>query len=92
MRRFIRSWINWGRKISKEKKGEAMDPGMKEFLEKYEEISQMEKNRDRNEYRTCRICKDASNLTKSQKRMAARSKYWADQAGEDTQGKRQPGE
>ena len=26
MRRFIRSWINWGRKISKEKKGEAMDP------------------------------------------------------------------
>ena len=44
-----------------------MDPGMKEFLEKYEEISQMEKNRDRNEYRTCQICKDASNLTKSQK-------------------------
>lgn len=27
----------------KRKKGEAMDPGMKEFLEKYEEISQMEK-------------------------------------------------
>ena len=51
----------------KRKKGEAMDPGMKEFLEKYEEISQMEKNRDRNEYRTCQICKDASNLTKSQK-------------------------
>ena len=51
----------------KRKKGEAMDPGMKEFLEKYEEISQMEKNRDRNEYRTCQICKDTSNLTKSQK-------------------------
>ena len=43
MRRFIRSWINWGRKISKEKKGEAMDPGMKEFLEKYEEISRWKK-------------------------------------------------
>ena len=27
----------------KRKKGEAMDPGMKEFLEKYEEISRMEK-------------------------------------------------
>ena len=40
---------------------------MKEFLEKYEEISRDGKNRDRNEYRTCRICKDASNLTKSQK-------------------------
>ena len=26
------------------------------------------------------------------KRDCARSKYWADQAGEDTQGKRQPGE
>lgn len=40
---------------------------MREFLEKYEEISQTEKNRDRYEYRTCQICKAASNLTKSQK-------------------------
>lgn len=51
----------------KKKKGETPDPVMREYLEKYEEISQMEKNRDRNEYRTCQICKDASNLTKSQK-------------------------
>ena len=27
----------------------------------------MERNRDRDEYRRCQICKDASNLTKSQK-------------------------
>lgn len=40
---------------------------MREYLEKYEEIIRIEKNRDRNEYRTCQICKDASNLTKSQK-------------------------
>ena len=38
--------------------------------EAYEEISQKEKNRNRNEYRTCQICKDASNLTKSQKEWA----------------------
>lgn len=50
---------------AKKKKGETTDPVMLEYLEKYEEISQMEKNRDRNEYRTCQICKDASNLTKS---------------------------
>lgn len=50
----------------KKKKGEVLDPEVREFLEKYEEISRMEKNRDRNEYRTCQICKDASNLTKSQ--------------------------
>lgn len=51
----------------KREKGGVLDSGMREFLEKYEEISQMEKNRDRNEYRTCQICKDASSLTKSQK-------------------------
>ena len=33
----------------------------------YEEINQMEKNRDRNEYRTCQICNNASNRTKKQK-------------------------
>ena len=49
------------------KKGEVLDSGMREYLEKYEEIIRIEKNRDRNEYRTCQICKDASNLTKSQK-------------------------
>lgn len=52
---------------SKKKKGEALDREKRELLEKYEEISQMEKNRDRNEYRTCQVYKDASNLTKSQK-------------------------
>lgn len=51
----------------KKKKGETPDSVMREYLEKYEEISQMEKNRDRNEYRTCQICNDASNLTKTQK-------------------------
>ena len=43
------------------------DSVMQEYLGKYEETSQMEKNRDRNEYRTCQICNDASNLTKTQK-------------------------
>ena len=52
---------------AKRKKGEALESGMREFLEKYEEISQTEKNRDRYEYRICQICKDDSNLTKSQK-------------------------
>lgn len=51
----------------KKEKGETPDSVMQEYLEKYEEISQMEKNRDRNEYRTCQICNDASNLTKTQK-------------------------
>lgn len=55
---------------AKKKKGETPEPVMREYLEKYEEISQMEKNRDRNEYRTCQICKDASNLTKSRKEWA----------------------
>lgn len=52
---------------TKRKKGGTADSVMREFLEKYEETNQTEKNRDRNEYRTCQICKDASNLTKSQK-------------------------
>ena len=51
----------------KKEKGEAVDPVMREFLEKYEETSKMEKNRDRNEYRTYQICNDATNLSKSQK-------------------------
>ena len=56
-------------KLQAEKKGksETPDPVMKDYLGKYEEINQMEKNRDRNEYRTCQICNDASNLTKRQK-------------------------
>ena len=48
-------------------KGRTRDPVMQEYVERYEEISQMEKNRDRNEYRTCQVCNDASNLTKTQK-------------------------
>ena len=43
------------------------DSVMREYLEKYEEISQMEKNRGRNEYRDCQIYNDTSNLTKVQK-------------------------
>lgn len=52
---------------AKKKKGEVLNPEMRELIEKYEEISWVEKNRDRQEYRTCQICKDASNLSKSQK-------------------------
>ena len=52
---------------AKKKKGEVLNPEMRELIEKYEEISWVEKNRDRQEYRTCPICKDASNLSKSQK-------------------------
>lgn len=55
---------------SKKKKGMNLSPVMREYLEKYEEVSQTEKNRDRYEYRTCQICKDASELTKSQKEWA----------------------
>lgn len=51
----------------REKKGETLEPVMREFLEKYEEIRLTEENRGRNEYRTFQVCKDASNLTKSQK-------------------------
>lgn len=51
----------------KKEKNETPESVMQEYLGKYEEISQMEKNRDRNEYRTCQICNDASNLTKAQK-------------------------
>ena len=52
-----------------EKKGksETPDPVMQEYLGKYEEISQMEKNRDRKEYRTYQICNDTSNLMKKEK-------------------------
>lgn len=52
-----------------EKRGKSKtpDPVMQEYLGKYEETSQMEKKRYRNEYRTCQICNDASNLTKNRK-------------------------
>ena len=43
MRRFIRSWINWRRQMSKGKKGEVLDSGMREYLEKYEEIIRIKK-------------------------------------------------
>ncbi|MGN9057846.1 hypothetical protein ACTNA4_15675 [Bariatricus sp. HCP28S3_A7] len=36
---------------AKKKKGETTDPVMREYLEKYEEISQMEKNRDKNNFK-----------------------------------------
>lgn len=52
---------------AKKKTGEVLNLEMRELMEKYEEISWMEKNRDRKEYRTCQICKDATNLSKSQK-------------------------
>lgn len=43
------------------------DHVLKEYLKKYEEVSTEERNRERYEYRRCRICNDASELTKSQK-------------------------
>ena len=51
----------------KERKGEKTDSGLKDYLAKYEEVSKTEKNRDRYEYRTYKICNDASELPKSQK-------------------------
>lgn len=52
---------------AKKKKGGSIDSVMREYLEKYEKISHAEKNRDRYEYRTYQICREASELTKSQK-------------------------
>ena len=52
---------------AKTKTDEIPDAVIREYLEKYEEISQMEKNRGRNEYRDCQIYNDISNLTKAQK-------------------------
>ena len=50
----------------------------------------MEKNRDRNEYRTCQICNNASNLTKKQKEWTTfRAKLRINQGGfveKDSQG------
>ena len=51
----------------KERDGKKTELVWKEYLEKYETFSQTEKNRDRYEYRTYRICKEASGLTKVQK-------------------------
>ena len=52
---------------AKTKTDEIPDAVIREYLEKYEETNRMEKNRDRNEYRVCQICNDASSLTKTQK-------------------------
>ena len=43
MRRFIRSWINLEAADVQRKKGEVLDSGMREYLEKYEEIIRIEK-------------------------------------------------
>lgn len=51
----------------KKKEGVLLDSVTRELLEKYEESSSMERNRDRNEYRMCQVYQDAANLTKSQK-------------------------
>lgn len=51
----------------KEKNGGRADSAVKGYLEKYEEVSRTEKNRDRYEYRTYKVCNDASELTKGQK-------------------------
>ena len=69
---------------AKKKKGEVLNAEMRELIEKYEEISWVEKNRDRQEYRTCQICKDASNLSKSQKEWLHVRSIRTDQAGENT--------
>ena len=63
----IHTFMDKLEEAGKKRKNETPDSVMQEYLGKYEEVSQMEKNRDRNEYRTCQICNDASNLTKTQK-------------------------
>lgn len=52
---------------ARKERGERLEPVLKEYLGKYEEVSHAEKNRDRYEYRTYQICNDASELTKAQK-------------------------
>lgn len=52
---------------AKERNGGKAESILKEYLEKYEEVSKTERNRDRYEYRTYKICNDAAELTKSQK-------------------------
>lgn len=51
---------------AKKETGKNPDPVLRECVEKYEEVSHIEKNRDRYEYRTYQICNDATGLTKSQ--------------------------
>lgn len=52
---------------AKKRKGEQTDPIYEEYLEKYDDTNQSEKNRERYEYRTVMVCNDPSALTKSQK-------------------------
>lgn len=52
---------------AKERSGGKSDSALKEYLEKYEEINKTEKNCDRYEYQTYKICNDASEWTKTQK-------------------------
>ena len=52
---------------AKKRKGEQTDPIYEEYLEKYNDTNQSEKNRERYEYRTVMVCNDPSALTKSQK-------------------------
>ena len=54
--------------VSKKKKCGRPEAALQEYLEKYEETSQAEKNRERYEYRTCQVCRDASWLTKSREK------------------------
>ena len=54
------------KETAKKKKGERLDPVLRESLKNYEEVSRTEKNRDRYEHRTYQICGDVSWLTKSQ--------------------------
>ncbi len=55
-------------KGSCQRNGERLGSTLRGYLEKYEEINKTEKNRDRYEYRTYKICNDAFKLTKSQKK------------------------
>lgn len=64
----IHTFLDKLEEAEKRGKSKTPDPVMQEYLGKYEETSQMEKKRYRNEYRTCQICNDASNLTKNRKR------------------------
>ena len=43
------------KETAKKKKGERLDPVLRETLKNYEEVSRTEKNRDRYEHRTYQI-------------------------------------
>ena len=69
---------------AKKKKGEVLNPEMRELIEKYEEISWVERTGTGKNTETCQICKECLKSEQKSKRMAACSEHWTDQAGKNT--------